>query len=236
MNDAAFGIKPASSTTFVQVPIIREYDRVERLLKLIGKRKAFICGGYARFVCSQREKPKACYDVDIYCHDEKTYKAMLNVLKKAGFVIKEENVVCVVYKKEDTINRPVQLIKPVKDFKMLTVGKMEDILANFDFTVARAGILSSKHVLVDIDFPEDDKNANLVVKNIHCPISSSIRMMKYAKKGYMIRPREVFKLFLDWEARPIEYKQEIIELFAQSDAGIIDDVDILKLERLLRRD
>jgi len=76
----------------------------------------------------------------------------------------------------------------VDEGAVVTIGTLEDILDNFDFTVVRAAILNRHEVMVDRDFMADEGNRRLVFKNIHCPVSSLLRALKYARKGYYMRP------------------------------------------------
>jgi hypothetical protein len=127
---------------------------------------------------------------------------------------------------------------------IVTLGTMEEILENFDFTVVRAGILNSKEVMVDEDFENDEKHLYLRLKNIHCPISSLLRCCKYARKGYFMRPIEALKLFNDWTDRGDEYRSRMVELFGMSGLGKKSEdnpngmaqEEIDELESLLRID
>ena len=105
----------------------------------------------------------------------------------------------------------LQLIKPVEEGAIVAVGEMEDILNNFDFTVVRCGLISSTEIMADIDFLKDEQKHILRIKNIHCPISSMLRCMKYSRKGYCIKPMEVLKLFADWDNRNDEYKERLYD-------------------------
>ncbi len=116
---------------------------------------------------------------------------------------------------------------------------MEEVLNNFDFTIVRAAILNPTTALVDEDFIADDKAFKLKLKNIHCPISSTMRCIKYSKKGYWLGLGESVKLFLDWNERGPEYQQKLI--------GLIDAMktpegeepnkeDIEELEKLMNID
>ena len=136
-----------------------------------------------------------------------------------------------------------QIIKPVIEGKIVTMGSVEEILGNFDFTITRAAILNPTTCFVDEDFMEDENRHVLQLKNIHCPVSSLLRCLKYAKKGYWMRPSEALKLFNDWDDRGEDYKINLIELFRKSFAKDADGKqiemekkEIDELERLLRID
>lgn len=222
----------------VKVKIVRNKELVKELLKTIGTREAYIMGGFARHCCSPN-KAQNYSDIDIYCRDEKAFESMRKKLKSIGLIEhKKEYKVCIMYRKNKNVfnNLKVQLIKPIEDFNLKTKGSIEDILRNFDFSIARVGILNENYCIADEDFLKDEKAKKIRVKFIHCPISSTIRLMKYAKKGYKISPREVFKLFMDWDNRDDDYINTLYNLFEKADKGEITDVEIEHLERLLRRD
>lgn len=224
---------------FVETPVIRGFTEIAKLFELIDKR-GIICGGYARYCASQKVNPRRALDVDIFCYDEVCYGSIRNSLATEGFKIAAESPVAVTYKKHKSIIwsmcPKVQLIKPMNEGAIVATGDMQTILNNFDFTIVRAGILSSTTCLVDIDFHEHDKKTLLVLKNIHCPVSSLCRCLKYAAKGYFLRPFEAMKLFKDWDERSDDYRREIIDLFASSALGELSKEEINQLEALLRID
>jgi hypothetical protein len=137
-----------------------------------------------------------------------------------------------------------QIIKPVIEGKIVSVGTIEEILDNFDFTIVRAAIISPTEVMVDDDFENDETHGVLRLKNIHCPISSLLRCCKYARKGYFLRPIQALKLFQDWTQRGPDYQQRIVELFIESNKGKkseenpdgMTQEEIDELETLLRID
>lgn len=224
-----------------EIKVKRGKPLLKQLFNIIGKDKAYIMGGFARWCCSTKKASliKEAGDVDIYCKDQKVFDSMKSKLEDLGLQeYAKENPVCIMYKKHKKHfkGQMIQLIKPIEEFNLKTKGKMVDIIENFDFTIARIGIKDIDTAIADDDFIEHEKKNKIIVKFIHCPISSTIRLMKYAKKGYNISPREVFKLFKDWDERDDTYKVEIYKLFTKADEGKISDVEIEQLERLLRRD
>lgn len=137
-----------------------------------------------------------------------------------------------------------QIIKPVIEGKIVTLGTPEEILMNFDFSVVRAAIINPNEVLVDDDFEDDEIHSRLNIKNIHCPITSLLRSCKYSRKGYFLGPAQALKLFIDWNNRGSEYQSRIIDLFTKSEMGEkskdnpngISQQEIDELEALLRID
>lgn len=212
---------------YVEIPVLRGFTEIEWLHELI-RGLGIICGGYARYCCSQRTDIAIPGDVDIFPKDNWSYLQLRTLLMIHGFKIKHENDVSISYypyvAKNASLRElrkatlvPIQLIKPVAEGRILTFGLVEEILDNFDFTVTRAAILNKDLVMVDKDFIQDDLDGVLILKHIHCPISSTIRCMKYAKKGFKLPVKEALKLFQDWMDRSLEYKQRIIDFFRSQD-------------------
>jgi len=227
---------------FQKVPIIRGFTEIEDLVEICEQFNAVICGGYVRYMCSPRKNPVQAKDVDVFPKSERSFNDLKqHFLEVKGFTVKHENNVSL------TLEAPkgtiweycpvIQLIKPVKEGAIVTLGTLEEILENFDFTVVRAGLLSSTFALVDEDFLSDEKKMVLRLKNIHCPVSSLLRCMKYGNKGYFLRPMEAMKLFMDWDNRSNEYKSQLVEFFDKSrteDKWTREEID--QLEVLLRVD
>jgi hypothetical protein len=133
----------------------------------------------------------------------------------------------------------IQVIKPVIQGAIVTVGTMEEILNNFDFTIVRAGLVSPEQGIADSDFLEHDKAWKLVFKNIHCPISSTFRAIKYSKKGYWMGLSESVKLFLDWNERGEEYQAKLLDLIGKMKTPEGEEPnkeDIEELEKLMNVD
>ncbi len=228
---------------FVKVPVLRGFNEIGSVFlaccraKFATGKSAFICGGYVRYMASTRENPHSAGDVDIYCEDNQIFECLREYFK--GYLEESfENLMCLTYKVEPTFSKvPVQLIKPVREGAIVSDGSMEDVLSNFDFTVVRAGLINESAALVDADFIHDDTNNLIRIKKIHCPITSTLRCMKYAKKGYYMRPSECIKLFADWQNRSDEYKDKIVySLNTMEEGEELTQADINELEKLLRID
>lgn len=198
---------------FTEIPIKRGFDAVQSLHALIAGR-GVICGGYARFCASPLLDPVPAGDVDVYCHTAEDFDALAEDIG-AHLKRKHTSTRAITFVRSDkgllAFTPEIQLVKPVSAFKIHTVGSTQEILSNFDFTVARAAIISRETALVDVDFLKDEEHRNLSLRNIHCPISSTLRCLKYAKRGYRIHPFDVLPLFLDWDSRTPEYRQELIQ-------------------------
>lgn len=227
---------------FVTVPIIRGFMEISQLYDDVTKLGGVICGGYVRYCCSPRPKPVPGSDVDIYCKDEEIYKSIITRFSLHNLEKRHENEMSFTYRRPKqgpyAYAPPIQVIKPIRQGAIVANGSFEEIIANFDFTVIRAAITSPTTALVDKDFLEDESHLRLKIKNIHCPISSTLRCMKYSRKGYWLPPFEVLKLFLDWERRDDNYRSKIAEFLTISnkDKKGLTKEQVEELEALMRID
>lgn len=210
-------IKAMTPTKFVEVPTLRGIHEIKQLFPMIW-RLGVICGGYARYCLSTAREPAKPGDLDIYCFSDLNYAALREIMVANNFVKGHETkfaVEMVPNSNAQYYGPMIQLIKPVLDGRIVAVGQIDDILTNFDFTVTRAALISENVGYVDEDFIRDEREQNLIIKNIHCPISSSLRFIKYARKGYKATSFEIYKLFLDWDNRSPEYKSGLTEMFGK---------------------
>lgn len=226
---------------WVQIPVRRGIYEIEPLLNGCDSWGGMIIGGYARFCCSTAERVVAAQDVDIFpigasneeC--EHVYKNWFDGLKTLGLEVKHENNVSISWdhKDKEPFNRcpTIQLIKPIEEGAILTRGSVEEVLGNFDFTIVRVALNKDRRTATAwASFQKDEKAKKLRILNIHCPISSLLRVMKYARKGYYMRPIEAMKLFTDWESRPIAYREKIRALFTTGELGKLTKQEIDELE------
>lgn len=234
------------TSTFVQLPILRGFSEISLLWEIAQRHSAMVCGGYARYCASQLAHPPAASDVDLFPQSETSHEALIAEIKAIGFEVKHENEISVTFKRLEEHADPrwiicptIQIIKPVLEGAIVTVGVMEEILNNFDFTIVRAAILNPSTVLADADFVEHDKSYKLCLKNIHCPVSSLMRCIKYSKKGYWLGLMESVKLFLDWNDRGEEYQSKLIDLIGKMKTPEGEEPnkeDIEELEKLMNID
>ncbi len=246
-------VKPKykSKKGFITTKVNRGYQEIKNVLKLIDEfeLKCFVLGGYVRYMCSPKKNPYPAADLDIYSHSMDDYKRLRELIENMNvngklykMSIKHENEVSITFKEVEDINHPffitptIQLIKPLKKGSMVLEGDMQTVLENFDFSVVRCGLINEDEALVDADFLHDETNSMLRLKNIHCPISSTIRCVKYGKKGYWMTPMESLKLFIDWDNRDDNYKMSIIDTVAKFKKEGITRKEIEHLEALMRID
>ena len=237
---------------FRSARVLRNHAVISKTFEIIKEAglydEAFLCGGFVRHSCSRRKPIPATYgDIDIYCRFDDAYNSLKHVMDNdRSYKQQFENDLSVAYIKRAVGNyqKPIQLIKPMREGQIITVGTMRDILNNFDFTVIRAGLnmemyAKNKHAMVDVDFHKHEMMKKLVFKKIHCPISSLHRVIKYGRKGYKMNSKETLKLFLDWEKRPQSYKDEIITFLEKTfepneQTGLLDPNDQLEINRMYR--
>jgi hypothetical protein len=236
--------KKEKPPNFVVLPVRRGSGEIIPLLMTINtlglQDKAWVCGGHVRWMCSPRYSPEAGQDVDVYCESEEVFGKLKEYFRTQGMKEKENRMsLLFTVDKKDHENRffslpSIQLIKPMKVARVITNGSLKDILSNFDFTVIRIGLLNSREALADGEFFDHELTGQLRIKNIHCPISSSFRFMKYYKKGYFPKMTEIVKLFIDWDNRSDKYKMELMDLVKKKDN--LSEEEIMKLEALMRID
>jgi len=234
-------------STFETKPIKRfgDLDKIWNVLHDF-RNDIYICGGYVRWMCSPRVTPVAPGDIDIYCKTMDIFNRV-NLCIRNVVSVKHVNDVSTTFFIPFNSTNPVfglkeiQLIKPMNKGSIVTEGLLQEILHNFDFTIARIGIdyklWKDKMALADSDFDRHENGKRLVFKNIHCPVSSLFRCIKYCNKGYRLKTAEIIKLFLDWEKRTPEYKREIVSFFDDLEAGKhMSQAAVGKLYSMLRID
>lgn len=234
---------------FMEDGIFRNRKLLERLFLNYIRDDGFICGGFARVCVEDRKVIIPCRDIDIYCKNVEAFDRIKNRLLNNFYVLKIENEIAstIVSSFDFEGELPLQLIRPLSQGHLhVTSENIMDILNNFDFTVVRVGILAnikinentkkenvSFKVFKDQDFDRDNKNKELIIKNIHCPVAEFYRVFKYLKKGYKIRISQIIKILQDWENRPVNYKNSLIEKLGKENPT---QEEIDELEKLLHID
>lgn len=239
--------KYISQDGFEIVPLRRGFNEIIPLWKILNKvisttkKDCFICGGYARYCASPKFDVIKAGDVDVYSEDDTAFNKVTQLLKYNKLKVKAENDMAITFERPKSGDfhymPPIQIIKPIKIARIIAFGSKEEILSNFDFSVIRAAIESPTEVLVDKDFIHDESHKLLRLKNIHCPISSTLRCLKYAQKGYWLRPIEAMKLFIDWDNRDDDYRLKLIDFLEKAEVGTgLTQEQVDELETLMRID
>lgn len=217
------------------VPVYRGF--IPELWEMTSQLGMVWCGGYVRWMCSPTRKPEPANDVDLFPVRKGNEDSFLRFLKSEGWDVKHESDTAYTMARRDQlpyITWPtLQIIRGFESGRTLTYGSVEDIIANFDFTVVRIGLSTPETALADPLFLEDETSKRIHWKNIHCPITAVMRYTKYAKRGYYASPSEITKLFVDWDDRGGEYRQRLLELLSGSE---LSEEEVSELEKLLRID
>ena len=166
------------------------YKVIEPLTFYVRQFDCFIAGGCFKDLLSGR-KPN---DVDLFFKDSSAYnKAIELIIKNNRYIYVEESELAItVYDKLTGYN--IQLIKKGY-FKTA-----EDLLNDFDFTVVQFCLYRDRYgfeVLKHIKFDEHLKNKELVIDNeINTPLTTLLRVGKYAKYGYVPRLKTLKEIAL----------------------------------------
>ncbi len=233
-----YGIAYVEDKGFVEVPIIRG---TESIVGLYNKYKdhAHFFGGFVRYMASPLVEPPEAGDIDIYPKSMEDYHFICKDLEQyleVGMV----TPVATTFKAKQYGRYagvpPVQVVIPENKGSIVASGSLNDILGNFDFTVIRAGLKDMNTAIVDPMFIEDESNKFLRIKNIHCPISSTLRLMKYKKKGYSTNAGEILKLFNNWDEREPEYREALktgLPKMNNTGADALSGAELTKLKTLI---
>lgn len=196
---------------YVPAKIQRQKSVID-LVFSITENEGFICGGFARYCVSANEKPILPSDIDVFCKDGATFERILQRVKAHPDMVRKSSTQIETkyeYKIKSGFHKEsygIQLIKPAHIHNMVSEGDWGKVLDNFDFTIAKCAILPSGEAFVHPDFAAHDEQNKLIITNIHCPISSCKRVIKYCSRGYKIESSEILKLFNDFENRPADWK------------------------------
>ena len=231
--------KYVSQDGFITVPVLRGFTEIEQLYYMIERLGGKVLGGYVRYMCSPCRNPAKASDIDVYAPRQPTFDVIIKEFKDRGLEVQGENDLSVSYKPtpnghEFFAGPQIQLIKPMEEGVVVTQGVMSLILENFDFTVVRIGLLNAGVAFADADFLHDEEKHILRIKNIHCPISTMYRVMKYNRKGYWPPSSQIISVFSNWDSRDEEYKAEIYGFFKKAADDKLDQSEIDEMEKLLR--
>jgi hypothetical protein len=220
--------------------IQRGKDVIDLVFSLTGG-LGMICGGFARYVLSKRQHndQHTPSDIDIFCGDYETYDKIISKFTEnpklrntaeSPIECKFKYVISEGFKDE---KYSIQVIKPIQVGNMVADGDIYRVLDNFDFTIAKAAIFMDNRYETGIQtvahkkFLQDDYDKYIRITNIHCPISSLKRAIKYVKYGYHLSSVESHKLFVDYENRTPDWKTLIADGIGSIDRGMQPSDDFI---------
>ena len=160
---------------------INNYKAIEPLTYYIRQFDCFIAGGCFKDLLSGIKHN----DIDLFFKDNSLYSKAIELIRKNNryIFVKKSELAITFYDKLTGYN--IQLIKKGY-FKTA-----EDLLNDFDFTVVQFCLYRDRYgfeVLKHIKFDEHLKNKELVIDNeINTPLTTLLRVGKYAKYGYVPR-------------------------------------------------
>jgi hypothetical protein len=223
---------------YVRLPIQRNQELLKTFFENIIKDDGFVCGGFGRVSVSKNKDLIPSMDLDIYTKGKDQFEAISKRLELAGYYEfrKSETARTMHYSFKGAL--PVQLIMPLNEGNVLLSSEnVEDILNNFDFSIARVAItkesFEKNEAIADVDFEKDDARKHLNIKNIHCPVAQVYRLSKYMEKGFWAPIIQIVKVLEDWENRGDEYKSKIRDTIMKEDPT---QEEIQELEKLLHID
>lgn len=211
-----------------QVQVIRGQDKLYPFWVRWSHISKF-CGGYVRYMCSPAVAPAEPGDIDLYPNSIEARDIIVNDLLKLGYRPQFSSPVATSFHFAVGALEgmpKLQVITPINNGAIVAEGTTRQIIESFDFTCVRIGLVTPWLAIADDDFLKDEMDKKLVIKNIHCPISSIKRISKYLSRGYKIAPFELLKLYKDWDDRPAEYKEELqLGLEQMASAETFWDID-----------
>lgn len=191
-----------ANVSFTTTTVKRGWASIKRVYEAITPLGGFIAGGYASWMAADVEyqtlnrrvildnPPRK--DADIFLTDgsEEKVKAIGTALGRMGFKQVSQSPIVTTYAAPDDMTAigcpAIQVVTPRSLKNGSTTGTPEQVIDSFDFTVSRAALLDENTVIVDTDLRHDVAGKHLHLKNMHCPLGSSIRVSKYEQKGYHV--------------------------------------------------
>lgn len=185
---------------------------IKRILDSIRNKKAYICGGYARYILSSNKNPAKAKDIDIFFVDSTTLAEVQAELEHKGWMEIRQSEFAITLQRA-YFHYPIQLIKPVEG-----LDTVQAILDNFDFTICAAAIWAVEdklHTLAFNTFAYDE-----VIKKLHLvrpentsklnPLDYLKRIERYVSKGYSCSSAVYIKLLEIWRNYPEVEREKIV--------------------------
>ncbi len=187
------------------VNIQRGITEIRHILGMTQKHGAYICGGYARYVATERLPHFAPSDVDVYFQDQGGFDTMLAEIGDKYMYESKESAVAITLKhltpKNDdhtSITPAIQLIKPIDNEVYKTKGDPYKVMEVFDINVCKYCIISPNKVIAHREALTGESLNNIVFGDITNPYIAMQRAIKYIHKGYSLDYTELQKIFALW--------------------------------------
>jgi hypothetical protein len=179
------------------VPVLRGFTEIRRIWDICQENDAYIAGGYVRYMVSERAEVAPAGDVDIYAGKKESMK-LLDAFLALGYTLAGETNNAYTL---DNPTEPPDRYKSLRFAPRAQIIKPEwvgdnlcDTLQQFDFTICMAGLINPDIATVHENFITDDLAGKLILHQVHDPVRTILRAMKYRAKGFLMQPSEVVKL------------------------------------------
>ena len=172
----------------------------------------WISGSYANWMASSASPEPG--DIDIFCRNgsEADHAQMCTNLLQTGFNdVGQTNFSRAFLDTHEEILKLVQVVYPVPisipdvdpdspPYEVRRYGSTpEELVANFDLSVAQAVVVSPTEVWVSDAWRNTNITRKLTVTDTLTPLNTVQRLIKYCGRGYSIDRDELAQLFNAWE-------------------------------------
>lgn len=216
---------------FTQVRQQLVAEQFRPLLELVSNNGGYIMGGLARYLASRRTAPLVYGDVDVFVPDEERFLGMLSAFSGLDCIYETE--MSRTYASAGLLipEVEIQLIKPRCEADRVTCGTPLEILSKFDFTVAAAWWVSPHLVMVHPQLLEHDEIGSLrLIMPVQRPVSTTVRAMKYARRGFYLPFGETVRLLDAWERAPRTYRDRARDFVRRWETGELTTEELIRLE------
>lgn len=187
---------------YIYTPIRRGQDTLEKFWPIFTPFKAYVAGGYARWMVSDLEDPAPAGDVDIFAPHGKAAQLKAHLLTQ-GYEVSWET--------DNAWSMAAVEGEPrLQVIKDSWIGEIVEVTLDFfDFTIVQAAVMSPDRAIVSTDFHNDECRKLLRLVTVEDSTRTLLRMMKYARKGYTLRPAEALRFLENAADYDDDYWQEV---------------------------
>lgn len=218
------------SNNYKEIPIKRVATDVHRIEPILSQYNTegelTICGGYVRWAVSEDAVPIDYSDIDIFCSDMSIFGKVTTQLED---ILGKYKVTPFTHSFGN-----VQLIRPPREDTVLPLRIHQhvcNLLDWFDMSIAKGALKSHDVAIVHTDLIDDDRNKEIHLHRVTCPVSTFRRVVKYMNKGYKMSVTEMVRLFASWEDMDQAYKNNAYSLLLDN-----QDVDTSEVYKMFFED